>query len=272
MKFLVVYNTIQDSGITLAEQVSAILKSLDQAVELTEFSKDGETSIADNTDIVIAIGGDGTILKIAKEAAIHNCPVLGINAGHLGYLASLNRENIDNVKRLTVGDYKIENRVMLKAQKYKNNLLIDSCECLNDAVISKDSLSNVIDIDLTIDNDTINYRADGIICATPTGSTAYSLSAGGPVVDPQMKCAVITPVCPHTLVTRSLIVDGNTPIKIKVCGSVGNIINLMCDGRKAFTVEPDSEIQISISDATAKFIKLNDISVYKVLSTKTDSY
>ncbi|MBO5745786.1 MAG: NAD(+)/NADH kinase [Clostridia bacterium] len=272
MKFLVIYNTVKETGALLAEQVSAVLKGLDQDVDLNEFSKDSDTIIPDNTDIVIVIGGDGTILKIAKEAAIHNCPVLGINAGHLGYLASLNNENIETIKRLAVGDYKIEKRVMLKAEKYSSGKLVDSCECLNDAVISKDSLSNVIDIDLTIGNDTINYRADGIISATPTGSTAYSLSAGGPVVDPQMKCVVITPVCPHTLVTRSLVVDGNTPIKIKVCGSGENIINLMCDGRKAFTVEPNSEIQISISDTTAKFIKLNDVSVYKVLSTKTDSY
>lgn len=272
MKFSVIYNTVKETGVLLADQVSALLKKLDQDVSLSEFSKESNTFIPENTDIVIVIGGDGTILKIAKEAAIHNCPILGINAGHLGYLASLNNENIETIKRLAVGDYDIEKRVMLKAEKYCNGIMTDSCECLNDAVISKDSVSNVIDIDLMIGNDTINYRADGIICATPTGSTAYSLSAGGPVVDPQMKCVIITPVCPHTLVTRSLVVDGNTPIKIKVCGSGENVINLMCDGRKAFTVEPNCEIQIGISDTIAKFIKLNDVSVYKVLSAKTDSY
>ena len=272
MKFLIVYNSIKDIGISLAEQVSEILKNLNQHVTVCEFNKDSNTDIPKDTDIIIVIGGDGTILKVAKNAAIHNCAVLGINAGNLGYLASLNSNNLELLKRLAVGDYKVENRTMLKAVKYHNGKASESCNCLNDAVISKDALSNVIDIALTIDNDTIKYRADGIICATPTGSTAYSLSAGGPVVDPKLKCAIVTPVCPHTLVTRSLVVDGNTTIKIELSNATEQPVFLMCDGRKAFTIGNDDYISISISETTAKFIKLNDVSVYKVLSAKTDSY
>ena len=116
------------------------------------------------------------------------------------------------------------------------------------------------------------FGEDGIIAATPTGSTAYSLSAGGPVVDPQMKCVILTPVCPHTLVTRSMVVDGNTPIKISVGGSNYGTVNMMCDGRVGFELNEGSNLSISLSNITAKFIKLNDVSVYKILSVKTDSY
>ena len=272
MNILIIYNTESTSGLSVAERVSDILKSKDVNVTVCEFSKDFEPLIPQNTDTVIVIGGDGTIIKVAKSAAKLGCPILGINAGHLGYLASVNQKELDIVNRLMSGDYSVEERCMIRAEKLKNGEIVDSCDCLNDAVISKDTLSNVIDINLNIGNDTIEYRADGIIAATPTGSTAYSLSAGGPVVDPEMKCIILTPVCPHTLVTRSMVVDGAKPISISVKGKVDNSINFMCDGRIGFLLDDDSTVNISISDTTVKFIKLNDVSVYKILSVKTDSY
>lgn len=272
MNILIIYNPESRLGDELSTKVADILRNEGVDISVQRFCKTEEPEINRSTDIIIVIGGDGTIIKVAKSAAKYNCPILGINAGHLGYLASVNPNDLDIVKRVLVNDYSIESRCMLKAEKYENDVLVDSCDCLNDAVISKDTLSNVINIKLNIGNDTITYRADGIIAATPTGSTAYSLSAGGPVVDPEMKCVVLTPVCPHTLVTRSMVVDGAKPISISVKNEVEKDINLLCDGRIGFKLSDNSVVKISISDTVVKFIKLNDVSVYKVLSVRTDSY
>lgn len=272
MNILIIYNVMSESAESVAHKASELLSRDGVGVSIQQFCKSREPKIPENTDIIIVIGGDGTILKVAKSATRSDCPILGINAGHLGYLASVNPENLDIITRVLSNDYCVEERCMIKAEKFTDSRCVDSCDCLNDAVISKDMMSNVIDIRLTIGNDTMLYRADGIIAATPTGSTAYSLSAGGPVVDPQMNCVVLTPVCPHTLVARSLVVNGNTPIKISVSGAKETKINLMCDGRKGFSLSENDTVSISISENTAKFIKLNDVSVYKVLSEKTDSY
>lgn len=277
MKILIVYNKEKDEGLNIADRVSDILTENGAETVITEFSKEINSpkpyrDMLSKADAVIVIGGDGTILKVAKSAALHNCPVLGINVGRLGYLASVDCDNLDILKRITTGDYSVETRMMLKAEKIIGTTVVDSCDCLNDTVISKDSLSNVIDITLKIGNDTINYRADGIIASTPTGSTAYSLSAGGPVVDPELKCMILTPVCPHTLVARSVVLDASHEVFVKVSSNDSTSIQLLSDGRKAYDIDGNTTVKISSSELKTKFIKLNDVSVYKVFSKKTDNY
>ena len=279
MNILIVYNAQKDFGASIAKKASKILEDCGAHVNIMQFSaemtasdREYEKSQMSASDVIAVIGGDGTILKTAKSAALLNRPVLGINAGRLGYLASVGSDNLEILKRLTDGDYSVENRAMLKAEKYGDGVCGDSCNCLNDAVISKDALSNVIDIKLCIGNDTVQYRADGIIAATPTGSTAYSLSAGGPVVDPTLECMILTPVCPHTLVTRSVVLDFSTPVSISVKGGDGTEVYLSCDGRKAFELNSGTTVTLSISELHAKFIKLNNVSVYKIFSEKTGKY
>ncbi len=277
MKILIVYNNEKSEGLRVAERVSDILTECGAETEIAEFSKEihGEKaykSVLRTVNTVVVIGGDGTILRVAKSAAKHGIPILGINAGRLGYLASVSSENLDIIKRIITDEYSVESRMMLKAQKIVDGVVVDSCDCLNDAVISKDTLSNVIDITLKIGNDTIDYRADGIIAATPTGSTAYSLSAGGPVVDPELECMILTPVCPHTLVARSVVLDASHEVFIKVSSNDSTSIQLSCDGRKAYDIDSSTTVKISSSTVQAKFIKLNDVSVYKVFSEKTDNY
>lgn len=277
MKILIVYNKGKSESVGIADRVSEILTENGAETFIAEFSKEINSvkpykDMLDKVDAVIVIGGDGTILRVAKSAAVHNCPILGINAGRLGYLASVDSCNLDILKRIITGDYSVETRMMLKAEKIISGKVVDCCNCLNDAVISKDSLSNVIDITLKIGNDTINYRADGIIAATPTGSTAYSLSAGGPVVDPELQCMVLTPVCPHTLVARSVVLDAKHEVHIKVLSNDSTSIHLSADGRKAYEIDAKTTVKISNSELQAKFIKLNDVSVYKVFSEKTDNY
>ena len=146
-------------------------------------------------DIIITIGGDGTIIRFAKRAAQDGKAVLGINAGRVGYLANIEQNEYNLLSKLATGEYSIEERMMLNITVKENGNVIGEYEALNDAVISSGYLSRIIDVTASVDGgDVIAYHADGLIAATPTGSTAYSMSAGGPVIDPDMKCVCLTPI------------------------------------------------------------------------------
>lgn len=274
MNALIVYNA-EKSSVNIAQKAADVFLNSNISSVILEFkdflkNTNEYKNIIESSNVLIVIGGDGTIIKAAKIAAIYNLSIIGINAGHLGYLASLDPENIDNLKRFALGDYTIENRIILKAEKLVDSVTVDSCECLNDAVISKHSSAKIIDIAVTIGNDTISYRADGIIAATPTGSTAYSMSAGGPVVDPTLDCIVVTPVCPHTLLNRSLVINSNTPITFNISSNNDDEVAIFLDGQIAFKLDKFCTVRISVSEHKAKFIKLNNSSVYKIFFDKSN--
>jgi NAD+ kinase len=267
LNVLIVFNA-ERQGEEIALQCAEILRLNGTNVEISEFNNI-DVSLFKNVDIAIAVGGDGTILKVAKISATVNVPIVGINSGRIGYLASLNADNLDLLENLSTGDYSTENRYMLKAEISNGEKQIAECDCLNDAVISKSANTTMIDISVTIENDAINYRSDGFIVATPTGSTAYSMSAGGPIVDPTLNSMILTPVCPHTLMTRSMVIDGNNEISITVGGDDKTEIFFFADGRGAVPLKNGSVIKITRSNLTASFIKFNDLSVYKVFSEKS---
>lgn len=272
MKILTVFNSERQNGEKIALKCSDILKSAGAEVTVTEFKKSADLHVDcdySGFDTIVAVGGDGTILKVAKTAAMCDKPVIGVNIGRIGYLASLNSDNLNLLTNLVNGDYSVENRMMLNVELSNNGKVITTCECLNDAVISKSTLSNMIDISVVIGNESINYRSDGFIVSTPTGSTAYSMSAGGPVVDPILGCMILTPVCPHTLMSRSMVINGDSEILIHVGGNSEGESYFFADGRGAVGLKNGSVLKISCSKKTAKFIKLNDLSVYKVFSEKS---
>ena len=170
-------------------QLTAEIKStlLEFGAELTEGYED--------CDIAIAVGGDGTTLNIAKNAAIHGKPTLGINAGRLGFMSGVERNELDLLKNLLSGDFIVEERMMLKAQLRVNGSITDTYHALNDAVISRGNTARLIDIYVECEGrDVTKTRADGMIVSTPTGSTAYSMAAGGPVVSPDNSCFIVTPI------------------------------------------------------------------------------
>lgn len=268
MKIAIVYNGKKEKCREVAGCCREILVNEGAAVSVYELDNAAYDELA-VADIIAAVGGDGTILRIAKVAAKHEKPIIGINAGRLGYLACIGAEDLEKLKMLIKGDYTIENRSMIKAEWYKNGEFVDSCVCLNDAVISHGALSTLIDIDLKIDNDRFYYRADGIIAATPSGSTAYSMSAGGPIVDPSLECFILTPVCPHTLQSRPLVINDNKTVEISVDSSKDAKAYLSADGQTAFEMSRGSVVKISNSKTAARFIKLNDVSVYKIFFEKT---
>lgn len=273
MKINIIYNDKKSECKKIADDCAYILQA--SAVDTDIYAltvatdPDKNSGIFRSVDIIAVVGGDGTILKVAKIAAESGLPIVGINAGRLGYLACIGADDLNALKRLVVGDFTVENRAMILAQWFEEERLSGSCLCLNDAVISHGAVTTIIDLKVTLDDDKFGYRADGIIAATPSGSTAYSMSAGGPIVDPTLDCFLLTPICPHTLINRPLVVNSTKTVEITVDSAKNANVYLSCDGENKAEIRQGNTVKISRSDVTAKFIKLSNVSVYKVFSEKT---
>jgi len=238
--------------------------------KLTSFG--AEVEICDSvkpSDIAIAVGGDGTTLGVAKKASMLGMPTLGINAGRLGFMSGLERNELDLLKNLVSGDYKVEHRMMLRAEVYKDGEISGIYHCLNDAVISRGYLARLIDIEVRCEGRRVNNSmADGMIVSTPTGSTAYSMAAGGPVVSPDTSCFVVTPICPHSLVNRSIVFSSDKELELRVGRDENNNAFLSLDGAESVPVDTSSKILISKSEYTAGLIKLKPENFYEILNNK----
>ena len=225
-----------------------------------------EFTMLKSCDMVLTIGGDGTIIHAAREAAPLDKPLLGINTGRLGFVAELEPDELDMLRMVAEGNYNIEKRMMLKIIHRKREYY-----AMNDAVISRGSLSRLIDIDVSLAEDRgyiCGYRADGLIVSTPTGSSAYSLAAGGPVVEPTMKCIVMTPVCSHSLFARPVVFSHKSQLAVSASCDDNTQVYLTLDGAKTLTIARSDVIYITSSKTETKFIKLKDKTFYKVLNDK----
>ncbi len=219
-------------------------------------------------EIVLTIGGDGTIIHAARHAAPLHKPLLGINMGRLGYVAGLEPDELHMLRKLKTGEYSTEKRMMLRVI-HKNADGVTEFYSINDAVISRGSLSRLIDIEVSLDRDYIcHYRADGLIVSTPTGSSAYSLAAGGPVVEPTMKCIVMTPICPHSIFARSVIFSHSSELVITASCDDETEVFLTIDGAKTVIIKKNDSVSVTSSDLEAEFINLKDRSFYRVLNDK----
>ncbi len=217
----------------------------------------------DCCDFIITIGGDGTIIHAAKAGARLGLPILGINNGRLGYLADITPQEIDRFSEIKNGDCIIEERMLLEVEVDNEKYY-----CLNDAVISKGALSRMIDIEVKADGCTVPYRADGLIAATPTGSTAYSMSAGGPVVDPKLELILITPICSNSLFDRPILFSDKTIFEINVRPPKDTTAYLTVDGEFSLEINPDKPIYIRRADTTAKLMRIHKHSFCKTLTEK----
>ena len=225
-----------------------------------------EYTMLKSCDMVLTIGGDGTIIHAARKSAPLDKPLLGINTGRLGFVAELEPNELDMLKRIAEGNYSVEKRMMLKVTCKNNDFY-----AMNDAVISRGSLSRLIDIDVSLAEDRgyiCSYRADGLIVSTPTGSSAYSLAAGGPVVEPTMKCIVMTPVCSHSLFARPVVFSHKSQLAVSASCDDNTQVYLTLDGAKTLTIARSDMIYITSSKIETKLIKLKDKSFYKVLNDK----
>ena len=220
-------------------------------------------------DCAIAIGGDGTTLNIAKKAAFLNKSALGINAGRLGFMSGIERDELSLLTKLINKEYIIDERAMLKATIEKDGEVLSSHHCLNDIVVSRGNFARLIDVTITCDGRSVsNMRSDGVIISTPTGSTAYSMAAGGPVVSPGADCIIETPICPHSLMDRSIIFSADKELIVTANNDQNNSPIMTVDGQEAVNLTPGCQIHIKKSDITTKLIKLKPENFYEVLNKK----
>ncbi len=216
-------------------------------------------------DLFVAIGGDGTIIHTAKLAAFLDKPILGVNAGTLGFTAGVERQELGRLSLLAKGDFREEPRRMLSVEvKGKNGS--SHFYALNDAVLSGEP-AKIIDYHMRLGRRSYRYRADGFIVATPTGSTAYSLSAGGPVIEPSIDCLVYTPICPHSLFNRSVIFAGDPPMEVEIPENIGKLY-LSVDGEPPLEVSTGDRLAFSRAGCFARFIRLGRQDFYDTLNRK----
>lgn len=217
----------------------------------------------DECDVIIPVGGDGTILHAAKFGK----PVLGINAGRIAFMAGLEPSELDLLVNLKDGNYKTDKRMMLTAVVNDGQKDIAYSHCINDVVAVRGEQIKMVEIAVECDGRTINdYFTDGIIIATPTGSTAYNLSAGGPVVDPEIESLLLTPVCTHSLFSRTLIFKPDATLVLKALSEEGMIVS--CDGSETITVPCGGSVTVKRAPMDAEFIRIKADAFHDVLNNK----
>lgn len=242
----------------IVKQVPSIPLSLD------------EEEIYKVCDIVIAVGGDGTILSVAEKACLSDVPIIGVNLGRLGFLADIEPADIIlSLKKLIEDDYHIEERMMLRAKIIDPNGQEHIFNALNDVNITRGSFPRIAEFEILVNGEFCDiYPADGIIMSTPTGSTAYNLSAGGPIVVPHAKAYIITPICPHTIYSRSIIVGAEDIIQIKICNDGPISMELSIDGKIKMHLTPQHFIQIEKSSYVTRLVKLSELKFFEILRKK----
>jgi NAD+ kinase len=225
--------------------------------------------LAQESDLLLVLGGDGTLLAAAREAAPRGIPVLPINLGSLGFLTSFTLGELYSALEGTLaGQLAASERVMLNASLMREGETIESQLVLNEAVITKGALARMIEIELSIDEDFVcRYRADGLIVATPTGSTAYSLSAGGPIVHPAVESIILTPICPHTLSDRPLVVGDTCNVEMRLRGAAESVY-LTLDGQKGVLMQSEDRVAIVRAKERLKLIQPHRKSYYEILRSK----
>ena len=206
-------------------------------------------------DIVIAVGGDGTIIHAAKQASKAGKPILGVNAGRLAFMAGLECNELDLLACLIDGRYKVDRRILLGVEIVDNGKTVANDFCINDIFITGPAKPSMAEIAVSLDGRLISrYYCDGVLASTPTGSTAYSLSAGGPVVDPELECILMTPICPHSLFDRSLVFKDDAVLKAE--SADGKTLSVVLDGEERITLEAGMSAVITKSGYTADFIRI----------------
>ena len=224
--------------------------------------------IPDLADVIVVFGGDGTILSVARLIRDRKAPILGVNLGSLGFLTEITLDELyPSLEQLLAGRHKIDRRCMLKTEVHRINGEVDAFHALNDAVINKGALARITRMKTFINEDFIaDFLADGMIVATPTGSTAYSLSAGGPIVLPSLDAIIMTPICPHTLTNRPLVIPAES--KIRVVLQSGEDIMLTVDGQTGVPLQEGDEIHCTRSAYQVELVRPSDKSFFDVLREK----
>ena len=225
-----------------------------------------------NADVVICFGGDGTILHTAKMATRCGVPILGVNIGTMGFMAELESTELDQLARLATGDYSLDSRTMLDVTVQRDRDIVFHELCLNDAVITKGAVARIVHLNVECDGvQAMECGGDGIIVATPTGSTAYSLSAGGPIVEPDASNILITPICAHDIGSRCIVVSDKRKITVQLTKNARRNAFLSVDGGKALRLNMGDLTTIRKSEKVTKLVRLKNRSFFDVIHTKFKS-
>ncbi len=226
-------------------------------------------SLADKVDLLVVLGGDGTLLSAARALGGHSVPILGVNLGGLGFLTSVTLGELYPVlEQVIAGNYRTSDRMMLQATVLHDGQATDPHLALNDAVVNKQAMARMLDFDVYVDRNHVGrYRADGLIVATPTGSTAYSLAAGGPIVHPDLDVLVVTPICPHMLTNRPLVVPGASEVGVDF-SAADEPAYLTLDGQTGTQLGLNRRITVTKSENKVKLVRPSDKTYFEILRNK----
>ena len=273
--FFIIANKQKDINLEITEQIRHHISRLGAVCNIyDQYDRDvSSIDIPEETQCILVIGGDGTILAAARMLVGSNIPLLGINLGTLGFLADVNLADLSKTLDLLLQDqYQVENRIMLTAEVYKQGKKAATYIALNDFNINRFGASRVIGLKVGINGSVIDrYRADGVIVCTPTGSTGYNLSAGGPIINPTCKNFVITPICPHSLTARSNVLAKEDIVTVEVEQIRSNIKEeaiISFDGREGLSLFPGDQVKIYKSQEVTPFIKATEVSFVQILKEK----
>ncbi len=245
-------------------------KSVFEGVEGVKFV--APERMYDNIDLVVVVGGDGSVLEASRRAAIKGTPILGINKGRLGYMTAIEVNELELIDEVMRGNYYFDERAMLDVELIHNGKPLYFSRALNDAVVSNGSMAKIVDMQLIANSKVVgNYRADGLIVTSPSGSTAYSLAAGGPIMAPDVGAFCVTPVCSHSFRDRPIVFSDSAVLEIKnVCEREPHLY-LSIDGRINIRIMKNQSVRISKSDKTARLVRIKEHNFYADLCTKLAS-
>ena len=229
-----------------------------------------DEEIRERSELVVVLGGDGTLLSVARLFSSKEVPILGVNLGSLGFMTEVTLEELYPQLEICLGGNPcISKRMMLEVTVYREGKQIEKNNVLNDIVINKGAIARIVDLETRINNHMLtSFKADGLIVSTPTGSTGYSLSAGGPIIHPVMSCIVITPICPHTLTNRPIVVTDESVITITDTSSFDGKVYLTLDGQAGFELLEGDLVEVRKSRATTALVVSSTRDYFEVLRTK----
>ncbi|WP_077340563.1 NAD(+) kinase [Pseudocolwellia agarivorans] len=244
--------------------------SVAQSVDIKNMSVHPLTEIGELADLAIVVGGDGYMLGAARVLACYNIGVIGVNRGNLGFLTDLSPDNVlEPLEAILKGESRSEQRFIIEAEVYRHGKLKSSNSAVNEAVLHAGKVANMIEFEVYIDNSFMfSQRSDGLIISTPTGSTAYSMSAGGPILTPNLNALSLVPMFPHTLTSRPIVVDGNSEIKLVLANENYENLQVSCDGHVILSVMPGDEVIIKKSENSIRLIHPLDHNYFTVLRNK----
>ncbi len=225
--------------------------------------------IAAVADLVVVLGGDGTLISVARLVGDREVPILGVNLGSLGFLTEITLDELyPALESCLVGDYRLSERMMLRAAVERDGKEIECHQVLNDVVINKGALARIVDLETTVDRDWLTtFKSDGLIISTPTGSTGYSLAAGGPIIHPALDCLVITPICPHTLTNRPIVVDAGASITVTLKSDKEDVF-LTLDGQVGMELKAGDIIRVRRAEHRTRLVVSRSKDYFEVLRTK----